>query len=67
VLFDFIKFSFKLYALVVSNLRLFFRAVPHKVARTFHKVSHTAATKSRAWVDESHNKKQDECADTSQI
>lgn len=64
VLFDFIKFSFKLYALVMSNLRSFFRAVPHKVAHTFHRATHTAAAKSKAWVDGANGIRRD---DASQI
>ncbi len=51
VLFDFIKFVFKLYALVVSNLKSFFKAMPHKVAHGIHRATHSAATKSKTWVD----------------
>jgi hypothetical protein len=70
VLFDFIKFAFKLYALVISNLKSFFKAVPHKVVHTFHKATHTAATKSKAWVDESKTKDsqgENDHSDASQI
>lgn len=68
VLFDFIKFSFKLYALVVSNIQSFFKAVPNKVAHTFHKATHTAATKSKVWVDQRKDRSGDSDGNnTSQI
>lgn len=51
LLFDFIKFAFKLYALVISNIRAFFKSMPHKVAHGIHRATHSAATKSKTWVD----------------
>ena len=63
VLFDFIKFSFKLYALVVANIKSFFKKVPHKVVHTFHKATHTAAAKSKTWVDQSTGADLDEGSD----
>lgn len=50
-IFDFVKFAFKLYALLVGNVKSFFKAMPHKVAHGIHKATHTAATKSKTWVD----------------
>ncbi len=60
VIFDFIKFVFKLYALLVSNLNSFFGEVPHKFLQSIHKGSHSLATHSSQWVEKikrkSHSK-----------
>ena len=60
IIFDFIKFVFKLYALMASNLGSFFKEVPHKFLESIHKGSHALATQSSRWVDrikgKSHSK-----------
>lgn len=50
-IFDFIKFVFKLYSLLFSNISTFVSRIPHKIVHSIHKVSHTAALKSSQWVD----------------
>lgn len=51
MVFDFIKFVFKLYSLLFMNISIFISKIPHKVAHNIHKVSHLVAQKSSNWID----------------
>jgi hypothetical protein len=50
-IFEFIKFFFKLYSLVMSNFTSFLKKIPHRAIHTIHAVSHSLAAKSSKWVD----------------
>ena len=51
IIFDFIKFIFKLYSLLFHNISTFIAHIPHKVIHSIHKVAHMIAQKTNLWVD----------------
>ncbi len=51
IIFDFIKFVFKLHSLMVSNISSFFKEVPHKILQNIHKGSNLLAMHSNRWVE----------------
>ncbi len=50
-IFDFVKFVFKLYSLLFTNLAGFISKIPHKIIHYIHQISHMVAQKSSAWVE----------------
>lgn len=50
-IFEFVKFVFKLYSLLFTNISMFLSKIPHKIANHIHKISHTIAQKSSEWID----------------
>lgn len=50
-IFDFVKFVFKLYSLLFSNISTFVSKIPHKIVHNIHKISHSIAQKSSNWID----------------
>lgn len=57
-IFEFVKFVFKLYALLFANISVFLSKIPHQVANHVHKVSDYVAQKSKLWIDKiSHKSK----------
>jgi hypothetical protein len=50
-IFDIVKFVFKMYSLLFSNISVFISKIPHKVVNSIHKISHFLAQKSSEWVD----------------
>lgn len=51
VIFEFIKFVFKLHALVVSNLGSFFREVPHRFVHGIHSILDALSAKTKQLLD----------------
>jgi hypothetical protein len=50
-IFEFVKFVFKLYALLVANISAFISKIPHQIANHVHNTSHYIAQKSKTWID----------------
>jgi hypothetical protein len=50
-IFEFVKFVFKLYALLFANISVFISKIPHQVVNYVHKTSHYVAQKSKLWID----------------
>jgi hypothetical protein len=57
-IFEFVKFVFKLYSLLFSNISTFLSKIPHKVIHSIHIISHKVAQKSSAWIDKITHKTQ---------
>lgn len=51
ILFDFVKFIFKLYSLLFNNISVFISKIPHKVVHNVNQVSHIIHKKSSVWID----------------
>jgi len=51
ILFDVIKFVYKLHSLLLHNISTFFARIPHKVVHGIHHTSHIVAHKSTVWVE----------------
>ncbi len=51
IIFDLVKFVFKLYELLFHNISVFIEKIPHKVIKMIHKVSHFIAGKSSVWIE----------------
>ena len=50
-IFEFVKFVFKLYSLLFTNISAFLSKIPHKIIHNIHVVSHTIAQKSSIWIE----------------
>ncbi len=50
-IFDFVKFIFKLYSLLIHNVSTFISHIPHKIVNIIHKIAHNIAVKSSEWID----------------
>jgi hypothetical protein len=51
VIFSFIKFVYKLYTLLLTNISGFLVHVPHKIIEAIHYISHAIAKYSSKWVE----------------
>jgi hypothetical protein len=50
-IFEFVKFVFKLYALLFANISAFISKIPHQAVNYLHKISDYIAQKSKSWID----------------
>jgi hypothetical protein len=51
IIFDLIKFVYKMHELLFHNISVFLGHIPHKIMNIIHKISHAIAKYSSDWIE----------------